>query len=131
MLLVLILGEPFSIEMVNKKKTHAFTRNSPPLVFTLEQGRKKLMAQQQSKSEIRRPAAFIFSLLYIYIYAHGGGCILSSSKFVLCLYTRRGRSHYFSDSAARQEQEAALRSGASGAARRRIRADVLRSAAST
>lgn len=70
-------------ENARKKQSAPGVRLSLSL-GALYRGAKELVAQQQSKSEIRRPAAFIFFLLH----AYGGGCILSSSKFVLYLYTR-------------------------------------------
>jgi len=87
-------------------------------------------SSQKAKSEIRRPAALIFSLLYACTrrrrqrlhYRH---------RNLFCIYIYiyidgRARIISFSDSAARQEQEAQVRCDR---ARRRIRerADVLRS----
>lgn len=60
-----------------------------------------MAAARVKKRNIRRPAAFIFSPLCTLHYRH---------QNLFCIYTH---THYFSDSAARQEQEAALRSGAS------------------
>jgi hypothetical protein len=82
-------------------------------------------SSQKAKSETRRPAAFIFLSFMHARGDDGGGCII---VIEICLVFIHGRARIisFSDSAARQEQEAQVRCDR---ARRRIRerADVLRS----
>lgn len=103
MLFVSIFESRRSIEMANKEKAQETVRPWCSSHIFERRGERNSRQQRESKSEIYAGRLLLFSLLY-------ARCII---VIKICFVFIHTHTHYFSDSAARQEQEAALRSGAS------------------